>query len=95
MLLQMEHTMVTMATCTTTYGGLCLVVASNVPVQRAEEDHSDHGREEDGDEDRVDEREPLDVGLRHGAQNVVPAGGPTDVLHLLCVATDHECILLC
>ena len=45
------------------YRGLGLVVAHNVSVKGAQQDHSYHGREEDGDEDRVDEAEPLHVAL--------------------------------
>ncbi len=52
-------------------------------MQGAHEDHADHGGEEDGDEDRVDETEPLHVALGDGAQDVVPARRPPDVLLLL------------
>lgn len=48
-------------------------------MEGAEEDHGYHGSEEDGDEDRVDEREPLDVDLWHGAQDIVPSTGPLDL----------------
>ena len=60
-----------------------LVVLEQIAVQGAQQDHGHHGREEDGDENRVDEGEPLHVGLRHGAQDVVPAAGPADALILL------------
>ena len=60
-----------------------LVVLHEVAMQRAEEDHGHHGRQEHGDQNGVDEREPLHVGLRHGPQNVVPATGPLDPLRLV------------
>ncbi len=46
-----------------TYGGVGLVVSQNVPVEGAQKDHGYHGGQEDGDEDGIDETEPLDVGL--------------------------------
>ena len=42
-------------------------------AEGSEQDHADHGREEDGDEDGVDETKPLHIALRHRAQNVVPS----------------------
>ena len=76
------------------YGCLCLVVSHDVSVKRAHEDHPHHGREEDGDQDRVDQTEPLHVALGHGTQDVVPARGPADVLLLLHRAETRESLEL-
>ena len=66
-----------------THCGLCLVVTCDVPVERTHEDHPHHGRQEDGDEDRVDKTEPLHIVLWHGTQYVIPARGPADIIHQL------------
>ena len=60
-------------TDTITHRGVSLVVSHDVVAERSEQDHSNHGREEDGDEDGVDETKPLHIALRHRTQNVVPS----------------------
>lgn len=57
-----------------------LVVSSNVLVQCAEHDHGDHGREEEHDHQRVEDAEPLDIGVRHRVKDVIPTGRPADVV---------------
>ena len=52
-------------------------------MEGAHENHGHHGRQEEGYENRVDEREPLNVGLGHGAKDVVPATSPSDFLGLV------------
>lgn len=59
-----------------------LVVLEQVTVQRPEQYHGHHGCQEQSDQDRVDQREPLHIGLGHGAKDVVPATGPADLLRL-------------
>ena len=56
-----------------THRGVGLVVSHDVVAEGSEQDHANHGREEDGDEDGVDETKPLHIALRHRAQNVVPS----------------------
>ena len=64
-----------------------LVVAGDVSVQVAHQYHGHHGRQEDSDEHRVDEAEPLHVALRGGAEDVVPTRRPAD--GLLSLYTAH------
>ena len=60
-----------------------LVVARDVLVQSSEHDHGHHDGEEDHDDEGVDDAEPLDVGVGHGVQDVIPARRPTDVVVFL------------
>ena len=55
-----------------------LVVASNVLVEGAQEDHGHHTREEEDDDQGVENGEPLDVGMGHTLKDVVPTGTPFD-----------------
>ncbi len=60
-----------------------LIVARDVLVQGTQEDHGHHPGEEEYDDERVENREPLDVGVRHALQDVVPSGAPADIVSLL------------
>ena len=42
-----------------------------------EHDHGHHSREEEYNHQGVEDAEPLDVGVWHGVQDVVPARRPT------------------
>ena len=61
---------------------LHLVVAAEVGAQRAHHDHGHHGREEEGDHDRVDDGHPVDLRVGHREVDV-PARGPSLVRVLL------------
>ena len=52
-------------------------------MECTQHDHGHHTREEDHDDERVHDAEPLDVGVRHGLQDVIPTGCPLDVLVFL------------
>ncbi|MPC40621.1 hypothetical protein E2C01_034184 [Portunus trituberculatus] len=58
---------------------LHLVIASYVLVKSAQNDHRHHAREEKHDDQGIEDAEPLDVGVRHGVQDIVPARRPADV----------------
>ena len=53
-----------------------LVVARDVLVEGAEEDHGHHARQEEHYDEAVEDGEPLDVGVGHAVQDVVPSTGP-------------------
>jgi hypothetical protein len=52
-------------------------------VQRLEHDHGDHAREEEDDDEGVEDAEPLDVAVRRGLEQVVPARAPLGRVVLL------------
>jgi len=54
------------------FAAVHLVVASDVLVKCPQHDHSDHPREKQDDHQRVENTEPLDIGVWTGLQNVVP-----------------------
>ncbi len=64
-------------------GILRAIVLGQVLVHGAEQNHGDHTAEEEHNDERVDNAEPLDLGVWHGVQDVVPARGPLDVIVLL------------
>ena len=45
-----------------------------------EEDHGDHSGEEKDDNEAVEDAEPLDVGVGHAVQDVVPSARPFNVV---------------
>lgn len=49
-----------------------LVVSCNILVQGPQHDHGHHGREEEDDHQRVEDTEPLNVGVRHRVKDVIP-----------------------
>lgn len=51
-------------------------------MQRTQQYHSDHPAQEQNDNQRVQDTEPLDVRVRHRFEDVVPSGGPLDVVVL-------------
>ena len=55
-----------------------LVVPRDVFVQRPEQDHGHHARQEQDDHERVEDREPLDVRVGHTLEDVIPPGAPFD-----------------
>ena len=55
-------------------------IPGDVLVEGAEKDHGDHAGQEENDDERVEDGEPLDVGVGHGLEDVVPAAAP---LHLV------------
>lgn len=63
-----------------------LVVSGNIFVEGTEHDHRHHSRQEEHDDKRVEDAEPLDISVRHGVQDVVPTRRPADVsVTFLCV----------
>ena len=53
-----------------------LIIPGNILVQRPQQDHGNHpGQEQDYDQ-AVEDGEPLDVGVGHGVEDVVPSAGP-------------------
>lgn len=48
-------------------------------MQRPEHDHGHHSRQEEHDHQGVEDAEPLDVGVWHRVQDVVPARRPAVV----------------
>ena len=59
-----------------------LVVARDVLVEGAEEDHGHHARQEEHDDEAVEDGEPLDVGVGHAVQYVVPSARPLHIIVL-------------
>lgn len=55
-----------------------LVVAGNVFVQRSQHNHGHHAGQEEHDDQAVENAEPLDLGVRHRLQDVVPSRRPFD-----------------
>mmetsp|Transcript_18138 Transcript_18138/g.54787 ORF Transcript_18138/g.54787 Transcript_18138/m.54787 type:complete len:219 (+) Transcript_18138:1029-1685(+) len=53
-------------------GGGHLVVRSDVPMQRSQQDHGHHAREEEQDEEGVEDGEPVDLPARHLQVHVPP-----------------------
>jgi hypothetical protein len=49
-------------------------------VERSDSDHGDHTRKEEDDDERVHDREPLDVSVRHRIKNVIPSRSPLDIV---------------
>ena len=49
----------------------------------SEQDHGHHAAQEENNDKRVDYAEPLDLGVGHRVQYVVPARGPLDIIVLL------------
>lgn len=62
------------------YRVIKLVVAGNVLVKSAQHYHCDHARQEEYDNERIQNAEPLDFTVRHRVQDVVPTRGPFDVI---------------
>ena len=56
-----------------------LVVAGNVPVEGPHQDHSDHSRQEEDNDERVHDGEPLDVRVGDRVEDVVPARRPLHI----------------
>ena len=59
-----------------------LVVARDVLVEGAEEDHGHHARQEEHDDEAVEDGEPLDVGVGHAVQDIVPSARPLHIIIL-------------
>ena len=49
-------------------------------MQGSQEDHCDHTREEKHNHKGVQDRKPLDVGVWHALQNVIPSTAPLHVV---------------
>jgi hypothetical protein len=63
------------------FGCFQLIVLGDVPVQGTHHDHGHHSRQEQHDHERVDDRKPMDLVIRH--QEVrVPPRCPADVAQL-------------
>ena len=61
-----------------TYANLSAVVLDQVLVDGAEQDHGEHAAEEEHNDERVEDAEPLDLGVLHRVEDVVPTRGPLD-----------------
>lgn len=59
---------------------LSRVVLGEILVHGAEENHGNHSGQEEHNDERVENAEPLNLGVGHGVENVVPARGPLDLV---------------
>ena len=58
------------------FSAVNLVISGDVFVEGSQEDHGDHAGQEEDDHEAVEDGEPLDVGVGHAVQDVVPSTGP-------------------
>ena len=73
-----------------------LVVSGNIAVKSSQENHGDHSREEENDYEGVHDREPLDVGMREGIQEIIPSRTPLYrcILPIHRVSVDYSALLI-